>query len=676
MASSSRESQSLPLVLDELENMPEQQRDLLFRSVNRFGREVVCWFDSEENIRYISPNCLKLFGWEMEQFLDQPQLLEQMIHPDDRLLWEHHQTHPAGHQDVEIRIQTSGGTLEWMEYRCLPLVDKHGQRCGRIATFLNISRRHEAQYRTQALALALEQSPTGIVVTDNDGNVLYANEAFHGVQCRTLGVIQGRKLTLFSQEYREQLPDLWPCLDAGQTWKGEKVCSSEGQERVVELVVTPVLDQQNEVTHILFLIQDVTRQRQDQQLLHQQHEQLRQLFDEVEKISREWALSFDSIDDIMFLMDGAGHIQRINQAVERHYGEATKKLTGASVTDFLPEDVTRQFFDHGQGEFYDDQIEKWFSWQAFDFLEKDEKNQDIRVVTLHDVTARHQLAEQLEKSYESQKKAQSQLVQQEKMASIGQLAAGVAHEINNPVGFIHSNLNTLGKYLKRFTAYVDSLEQIIHQSGHDDLFQQAKDCRKSSNVDYLLEDTADLIEESIEGTTRVSVIVKNLKSFSRVDDAGLHWTDLRDCLEASLSIAWNEIKYNCRIEKEYGELPQVFCNPQQLNQVLLNLLVNAAQAIEQHGVIHLKTWADEQWAHITVNDNGCGMSDDVRSRIFDPFFTTKKVGEGTGLGLSICYDIITKHHGLISVKSAPGKGTEFHLKLPLKPTEESESVAP
>jgi len=669
MTNSSKDAQSLPLVLDELEKMSEQQRDLLFRSVNRFGREVVCWFDSDENLRYISPNCLKLFGWKMEQFLDQPQLLEQMIHSDDRLLWEHHQTHPAGHQDVEIRILTSGGTLEWMEYRCLPLVDKHGKRCGRIATFMNISRRHEAQFRTQALALALEQSPTGIVVTDNDGNVLYANEAFHGLQCRTLGAIQGRKLDLFSREHRGQLPDLWPCLATGETWKGEKVCFFEEQKRVVELVVTPVLDQQNEVTHILFLIQDVTRQRQDQQLLHQQHKQLRQLFDDVEKISREWALSFDCIDDIMFLMDGAGHIQRINLAVEKHYGRSIKKLTGTSVNDLLPQDVTRQFFDHGQGEFYDDRIKKWFSWRAFDFLEKDEKNQDIRVVTLHDVTALHQLTEQLEKSYESQKVAQSQLVQQEKMASIGQLAAGVAHEINNPVGFIHSNLNTLGKYLQRITAYMDSLEQIIHQSGHDDLLQQAKECRKGSKVDYLLEDTADLIKESIEGTDRVSVIVQNLKSFSRVDDAGLHWTDLHDCLEASLSIAWNEIKYNCRIEKEYGVLPQVLCNPQQLNQVLLNLLVNAAQAIEQQGVIILKTWADEQWAHITVKDNGCGMSDDVKSRIFDPFFTTKKVGEGTGLGLSICYDIIGKHHGLISVDSTLGAGTEFHLKLPLNSSE-------
>ena len=373
-------------------------------------------------------------------------------------------------------------------------------------------------------------------------------------------------------------------------------------------------------------------------------------------------------------MDGVGNVQRINRAVERHYNFALKDLIGSPVDTFLPQNVTRQFFHDGQGEFFDARIEKWFSWRTFDFLEKNEKNKEVRVVTLHDVTAMHQLTDQLEQAYESQKAAQSQLVQQEKMASIGQLAAGVAHEINNPVGFIRSNLNTLGKYLQRLNEHIESLEQVISDSDREDLIQQAKESRRKKKLNAILEDASELIEESVEGTNRVSVIVQNLKSFSRVDDVGFHWADLHECLEASLSIAWNEIKYNSRIEKDYGDLPQVFCNPQQLNQVLLNLLVNAAQAIEQHGVITIKTWVDEQWAHISVKDTGCGMSDEVKSRIFDPFYTTKEVGKGTGLGLSICYDILSKHHGLITVESTVGQGTVFHLQLPLQPPEEMEAV--
>ena len=308
------------------------------------------------------------------------------------------------------------------------------------------------------------------------------------------------------------------------------------------------------------------------------------------------------------------------------------------------------------------------------FLQKNEKNKEGRVVTLHDVTAMRQLTEQLEQAYESQKAAQSQLVQQEKMASIGQLAAGVAHEINNPVGFIRSNLNTLGKYLQRLNEHIESLEQVIANSDREDLIQQAKESRRKKKLNVILEDASELIEESVEGTNRVSVIVQNLKSFSRVDDAGFHWADLHECLEASLSIAWNEIKYNSQIEKDYGDLPQVFCNPQQLNQVFLNLLVNAAQAIAQHGTITIKTWVDEQWAHIAIKDTGCGMNDEVKSRIFDPFYTTKEVGKGTGLGLSICYDILSKHHGLISVDSALGQGTVFYLQLPLQPPEEMVAV--
>ena len=660
----------LPLLLSELEKMSEQERDLIFRSVNRFGQEVVCWFDNQDHIRYISPNCLTLFGWEMSQFMQRPELLEQVIYPDDRSLWRRHSK--RGREEIELRIVTSGGTQEWMEYRCLPLIDAHGKHCGRIGTFMNISRRHAVQHRAQALALALEQSPTGIVVTGADGNVLYANEAFHALRCNVIGAVHGNKLDLFTLEYQDQLSDLWDLLQKGESWKGEKVCEYAGREQIVELIVTPVVDEMDQVSLILFLVQDVTRERHDQQLLQQQHEQLQQLFAKVEKISREWELSFDCIDDIIFLMDGAGQIQRINQAVERHYHVCVKKLVGRSVDSFLPKSVVPQFFADEQGEFFDERVEKSFSWQAFEFLKQSEETRGVRVVTLHDVTEMRALTDQLEKAYESQKAAQSQLVQQEKMASIGQLAAGVAHEINNPVGFIRSNLNTLGKYLQRFDDHIDTLEHLLQQTGQEELIAQANKSRKEKKLNLISQDAVQLIEESVEGTNRVSVIVQNLKSFSRVDDTGLRWADLNECLEASLSIAWNEIKYNSRIEKDYGDLPQVLCNPQQLNQVILNLLVNAAQAIEQQGVITLKSWADSQWAYISVQDTGCGMSPEVKKRIFDPFYTTKEVGKGTGLGLSICYDIISKHHGSISVDSILAQGTTFRIQLPLQPLEDVE----
>ncbi|MFZ5775246.1 MAG: ATP-binding protein [Thermodesulfobacteriota bacterium] len=255
--------------------------------------------------------------------------------------------------------------------------------------------------------------------------------------------------------------------------------------------------------------------------------------------------------------------------------------------------------------------------------------------------------------------AQSQMLQSEKMASIGVLAAGIAHEINNPVGFINSNLGTLNTYLGRLASYLHTLEERLGE----ELGEQ----RKKLKIGHILEDAPALIKESLEGTERIRRIVSDLKNFSRIGQNQWEEADINQQLESTLNVVWNELKYKTTVEKQYGDLPRVRCYPQQLGQVFMNLLVNASQAIEKQGVITIRTWADAMNVWVAISDTGCGIAVEHQGRLFEPFFTTKEVGKGTGLGLSIAYDIVTKKHGgEIMVQSDSGKGATFTVRLPIQ----------
>ena len=261
--------------------------------------------------------------------------------------------------------------------------------------------------------------------------------------------------------------------------------------------------------------------------------------------------------------------------------------------------------------------------------------------------------------------AHTQLLQSEKMASIGQLAAGVAHEINNPVGFVNSNMGTLSKYIasmfKVFDAYAAA------EARNDaKVFPEVAQIKKAVDFPYLVEDIPSLLKESQDGLARVTRIVQDLKDFSHVDESNWQHANLEQGMDSTLNVVANEIKYKAEVVKQYAGLPEVECMPSQLNQVFMNLLMNAAQAIEQKGTITVRTGisGDEVW--VEVEDTGKGISPEHINRIFDPFFTTKPIGKGTGLGLSLSYGIVQKHHGRIEVKSEVGKGTKFRVWLPVQ----------
>ena len=263
--------------------------------------------------------------------------------------------------------------------------------------------------------------------------------------------------------------------------------------------------------------------------------------------------------------------------------------------------------------------------------------------------------------------AQSQLLQSEKMASVGQLAAGVAHEINNPIGFISSNLNSLKGQVADLLRVLEAYKQAEPAlAEYADLMTDIENAKARADLEFLQDDIVNLVSESLEGVNRVKKIVDNLKDFSRVDTAEWHYANLENGLDSTLNIVWNEVKYKAEVKKVYAGLPEIDCMASQINQVFMNLLVNAAQAIEEKGLITLSTGFDDKDVWIDVADSGRGIKPEHLSKIFDPFFTTKPVGKGTGLGLSLAYGIIQRHHGRLEVSSELDKGTVFHVVLPRK----------
>lgn len=254
--------------------------------------------------------------------------------------------------------------------------------------------------------------------------------------------------------------------------------------------------------------------------------------------------------------------------------------------------------------------------------------------------------------------ANRQLVQSEKMAAIGQLAAGVAHEINNPVGYVYSNLQSLGTYLTDLFRLTDAVETA-------ESLEDLRQIRKSIDYDFLRGDLEDLLAESREGIERVKTIIAAMKDFSHTEEEEFRYADLHRGIETTLNVVNNELKYKAEVVRDFGDLPEIQCIISQLNQVIMNLLVNAVHAFESAGTITIRTRCDGDYITLDIADTGKGIEQAHLSRIFEPFFTTKPVGKGTGLGLSLSFNIIEKHHGEISVASTPGQGTTFYIRLPV-----------
>ena len=567
-------------------------------------------------------------------------------------------------------LKNLNGRDRYLFFDAAPVL-KDGERIAVVETLYDITERVQAQESLRLFSLAVEQSASSIVITDTAGCIQYVNRKF----CELTGysseeaIGQNPRILNSGSGTEELYGELWETVTSGREWHGElHNRRKDGTLFWESALISPISDQAGKLTHFLGIKEDITARKATERELQKKqaelvlkHEQLANLFRQVEKGKREWEQSMDCIDDMVAMVDSGGLVRRCNRAFRELADCQEKRLFSGRWEDLLRDaGLDLDALAGGSGELFHEKSRRWLTLKTYPYGEAGGE-----VIMLHDLTEIKEVSERLASAYQELKATHSQLLQQEKMASIGQLAAGVAHEINNPMGFISSNLGTMEKYLERLAGFLAQQSAGVQQAAPEGLKKELADARRRYKVDYVLEDARSLLAESREGAERVRTIVQNLKSFSRLDEAQESWVDLNDCLESTIAIAWNEIKYKATLTRDFGELPAVKCLAQQLNQVFLNILVNAAHAIEQFGEIAVRTRCEGEEVVIAIHDTGSGIPAEIMSRIFEPFFTTKEVGKGTGLGLSISYDIIKKHNGSIEVESAPETGTTFTIKLPV-----------
>lgn len=603
-------------------------------------------------------------------------------------------THLAsGNLDTPISLQATNGPIT------------RPARSGVLDRLMQVSvTRKRVERVNRRLGEALKQSHEAISLVEADLHFSYINPAFTRLFGYQLEEVIGQPISLLEVTGNEAGSPQDAIQMAGQSglFHGEVLRRAKDGRLIPVLTnIAPVLDEHRIISGYVATMIDLTEIKRVTEQLRENEEKFHAIFDQAFQfigiLSPDGMLrdaNQTALDALgLQLADVVGKPLWTTPWWQHSAAQQTKlkaAIAQAALGNFVRFEVSTQ---GGQG-----------SLRHIDFSLKPVHDGHVRVEQLiaegRDITER-QLAEdevrtamvevsrintELLASNHKLEQAQIQLLQSEKMASIGLLAAGVAHEINNPIGFVSSNLYALERYVKELLELLDAYEQLetlVHpsQPGAEALASSVvpllaglRSLKEHIDLQFLREDAINLLSESHEGTARVKNIVQSLKDFAHAShEDDWDFANIHTGLESTLKVVWNELKYKCEVVKDYGQLPLVQCLLSQLNQVFMNLLINAAQAIEEKGIITIRTGTQEQEVWIDIADTGKGIPAEQLSHIFDPFFTTKPIGKGTGLGLSVSYSIVHKHHGRIEVHSEVGKGSTFRVYLPVTqpPTEDT-----
>lgn len=677
----------------------------IYRIVADYSSDLVYLVLPDNQIGYVSPNCESLTGYSKTELEPDLESFKKIIAPESLGLWtEHvamHQQRLLMPNSINIKLLDRNGDEHWVSHNCQQICNEDGGFVAVRGSFSDISDLMQLQDMLEKQKTFLEQlignAAVPIFVLDESHRVVVWNNALQDLTGLAKEEMIGtrRQWNAFYQHERPVLADLVldgnvhgneeiyaeikPSLHIPDALQAEGWYESlGGKRRYILFEASPLHDQLGNRIAVIETVLDMTERKLLEEELERstqeialQHTKLDKLFAQVEAAKREWEDTLDCITDIVLMCDTQGMIQRCNRPFIQLANMPFEQFAGKSwATILYGLGFVIDDYKNGNGTIHDKLGERYFDLHTFPLRNK---NGILfgNVVNIRDITEIRAINQELEAAYNHLKLVQMQAVQQEKMASVGQLAAGVAHEINNPMGFISSNLSSLAKYINKLRTFEANVVDLAGASGNTDLVDEIARTKKSMKIDFVLEDMESLLAESQDGAERVRRIVQDLKSFSHVDEAELKPVSITDNLDSTLNMVRNEIKYVADVVKQYGDLPMVTCRPQQLNQVFMNLLVNAAHAIEGHGTITVRTWQDGEMVCISITDSGKGIAPEHLNRIFEPFFTTKDVGKGTGLGLSICYDIIHKHGGEILVESVVGTGSTFTVRLPVVPPAET-----
>ena len=515
--------------------------------------------------------------------------------------------------------------------------------------------------------------PDLIMILDNKNRITRLNKAM----ADKLGVAPAEAIGLTCYKHMHGTDEPPPfCPHIKLMKDGKRHIEEIYEERLkghFVISVSPIYDEKGQLAGSVHVANDITKRKQMEEALRKSEGVLKKAQQLAKLVSWEWDLNdniFYPSEEMRLLggIPGNEKIGSIQSLANKYIHPDDKNIAITKLSEIQTKGSTEPIT------FRIVRSDGNVQWVVFSVAEqpmylKHDKMPRTITGTAQDIT--EHMNTQKEK-----RKLEIQLLQSEKMASLGQLAAGVAHEINNPVGFVSSNLTTLLDYQKDIKCLTEEYRKLSSAikdidtkadlpSSITELLAHIKNIEKEVDIDYIMGDVMDLIEESKDGTDRIKKIVLDMKDFAHPGEDEKKNLDINKGIESTLNVVRNEIKYKAEVTKDYGEIPLVEGYPQQLNQVFMNILVNAAQAIEERGEIKIDTQAVDGFVVITISDTGAGIHEENLSKIFDPFFTTKEVGKGTGLGMNVAYGIIKKHNGIIEVDSTVGKGTTFRIRIPI-----------
>ena len=649
--------------------------------------------DKEGNCLYVNQRWCEIAGLTSEEALGMGWV--RAIHPDDgdRVGSEWYRTAEVGEPfRLEYRFQTPDGKVAWVFGQGVVELNENAEMVGFVGTVTDISDRVEAEDALRAserdLRTMFDSAYDSIFVHDLEGNILDVNQKVLEI----FSISHEQALSLSVPQISspdnpiEQLPEMWQQVRDGEKLVFEWIALRPFQRETfdVEVCLQRVTLQAQDV--ILATVRDVTQRKRAEAKLQEQEQFLRSIYDGVEHLifvvdrTHDAGFYYSGWNRTTALATGISYAQAIGKTPQELFGEVEgetihqryhqcwQSRTAISYEECLTLKGERTWWLTTLNPLTDEE-DRVYRLAGTTFNITDRKDAELQL---------HEKTQDLEKTLQELKNAQIKLVQSEKMSSLGQLVAGVAHEINNPVNFIYGNLTHLKEYAQDLLGLLE-----IYRKCYPEPVWEVQDEIDAIDLDFLVEDLPKALESMKVGADRIKDIVLSLRTFSRMDEAKMKEVDLHDGIDSTLMILQNRLKAKpdfpeIEVIKNYGNLPLVECYAGQLNQVFMNIVVNAIDALEMeidrdrtsipHPHIQIGTQLSQDgWVSISIADNGPGIPDTVKQKLFDPFFTTKPIGKGTGMGLSISYQIITERHGgSLECLSTPGRGTTFSISIPLR----------